>query len=500
MLDDRTPVLVGAAQFSRHLTVDQLDQATEPAEMSADVARAAAADAQVPGLLDHATGVWVVDAMGWYYRDPCAAVAGRLGIEPKHRLRAGVGGDTPSVLVNRAAAAILAGEHDLVLVCGAEAVRSRRLARKADVRLPWTSQPDDTPEPELLNAQKAHRDSIHPAEHAVQIALPVHYYPIFEHAVRARLGRGRAEHTRAIAELWSSFSEIGAANPHAWRPTAYTADQIATPGPDNRMVGDPYPKLMNADIGVDMAAAVIVCSVGVARAAGVPAEKWVFPLAGAASHDHWFVGERPDLGDSPAIRAGGRAALDAAGLGIDDFAHLDLYSCFPSAVEVGAHALGLPTEDPARPLTVTGGLTFGGGPGSNYVTHSLASMIDRLRADPGTNGLVTGNGWYLTKHAVTLLGTRPPERPFRALDTQGEVDALPRAEVLTDHQGSARVEAYTVMHGADGAPEYAVAAARTAGGQRVWARGSAPEVLSAFADDDPLGATVQVAGAELRLP
>src|SRR5207249_3543849 len=115
---------------------------------------------------------------------------------------------------------------------------------------------------------------------------------------------------------------------------AYTAAQIADPGPDNRMVGTPYTKLMNADIGVDMAAALIVCSVAAARAAGVPADRWVFPLAGAASHDHWFVGERADLGDSPAIRANGRAALSAAGLGIDDIAHLDLYSCFPSAVEV----------------------------------------------------------------------------------------------------------------------------------------------------------------------
>ncbi len=502
MLDDRTPVLVGAAQFSRHLTTDQLDRATEPAEMSADAARAAAADSGAPDLLDHATGVWVVDAMGWHYRDPCAAVADRLGIEPKHRLRAGVGGDTPSVLVNRAAAAILAGEHDLVLLCGAEAVRSRRLARKVGVRLPWSTQPDDTPEPELLNAEKAHRDPVHAAEHAVQLGLPVHYYPLLEHALRARLGRDRAEHTRVIAELWSRFSEVGAANPDAWRPTAYTAEQIATPGPDNRLVGDPYPKLMNADIGVDMAAAVVVCSVGVARAAGVPAEKWVFPLAGAASHDHWFVGERADLGDSPAIRANGRAALDAAGIGLDDVAHLDLYSCFPVAVEVGADALGLPLDDPARPLTVTGGLTFGGGPGSNYVTHSLATMVHRLRADPGAAGLVTGNGYYLTKHAVTLLGSRPPERPFRAVDTQAQVDAQPRVEVLADHHGSARVEAYTVMHGADGAPEYAIAAARTGGGQRVWARSSAPELLAAWtaADGtDPLGTTVRVAGPELHL-
>jgi acetyl-CoA C-acetyltransferase len=500
VLDDRTPVLVGAAQFTRHLTPERLDEATEPAQMCTDVALAAAADAGGRDLLARATGVWVVDAMSWHYRDPCSPVAQRLGLSPRHLLRAGIGGDTPSVMVNRASSAILAGEHDLVLITGAEGVRGKRVARKAGQRLPWTVQPDDTPEPELLNAAKAHRDSVHPTEHAVGLALPVQYYPIFENAIRARLGRTPAEHTAVIAGLWSRFSEVGAANPHAWRPKAYTAEEIGTAGPANRMVGSPYTKLMNADINVDMAAAVIVCSVAVARAAGVPEDRWVFPLAGAASTDHWFVGERADLGVSPAIAANGRAAFGAAGLGLDDVAHLDLYSCFPSAVEVAAEALGLPLDDPKRPLTVTGGLTFGGGPGSNYVTHSLASMIEVLRADPGSNGLVTGNGYYLTKHAVTLLGTRPPATPFRAVDTQDEVDALPKVTLVEGHRGEVTCETYTVLHGGDGAPEYAIAACRDAEGNRMWARGTAPELLEAFTSADPLGSTVRVDGSELALP
>jgi acetyl-CoA C-acetyltransferase len=265
------------------------------------------------------------------------------------------------------------------------------------------------------------------------------------------------------------------------------------------MVGTPYPKLMNADIGVDMAAAVVVCSVGVARAAGIPADRWVFPLAGAASHDHWFVGERVDLGVSPAIRANGVAALGAAGLGVDDIAHLDLYSCFPSAVEVAAEALGLPLDDPARPLTVTGGLTFAGGPGNNYVTHSLAAMLGRLRADAGAAGLVTGNGYYLTKHALTVLGTRDPDRPFQYTNTQAEVDALPRVTVRTDYTGPARCETYTVLYGADGAPEYALMACRTPGGERVWTRGDEEGLLEYLVGDDPLGRTVEVAGSVLRL-
>jgi len=500
VLDERTPVLVGADQLARHLTPETVAEASEPAAMAAQVLRGAEVDSGGAGLLARATGLWVVDALGWRYRDPCTPIAERLGITPKHLMRSGVGGDSPTSLLNRAAEAIQAGEHEVVLICGAEAVRGRRLAKRHGVDLGWTSQPDTTPEPELLAPEKVGLDPVHPGEHAVGLGLPVQYYPVFENAVRARLGRGTAEHTQLIAELWSRFSQVGARNPHAWRPKAYTAEQIARPGPDNRMVGSPYPKLMNADIGVDMAAGLVVCSVAAARAAGVPSDRWVFPLAGAASHDHWFVGERADLGESPSIRANGRAALTAAGLGVDDIAHLDLYSCFPSAVEVAAEALGLPIDDPARELTVTGGLTFAGGPGNNYVTHALATMLGRLRADPGANGLVTGNGYYLTKHSLTVLGTTAPRHGFQRESPQAEVDGLPRVSVCTDHRGPARCETYTVMHGADGTPDYALMACRTSDGQRVWARGDDPGLLDALVAGDPLGQTFQVAGSELRAP
>src|SRR5207244_6690330 len=110
-------------------------------------------------------------------------------------------------------------------------------------------------------------------------------------------------------------------------------------------------------------------------------------------HDHWWVSERADLHSSPAIRAAGRAVFGLAGVGIDDVAHVDLYSCFPSAVQIGAAELGLGLAETDRPLTVTGGLSFAGGPGNNYSTHAIAPMADVLRADPGPHGLVTGLGW-----------------------------------------------------------------------------------------------------------
>ena len=172
--------------------------------------------------------------------------------------------------------------------------------------------------------------------------------------------------------MWARFSEVAAVNPYAWSPRTRTAEELRTIGPANRMVAFPYPKLFNANDRVDQGAALILCSVEAARSAGVPEDRWVFPLSGADASDHWFLSHRHDLHSSPAIRLAGAGALRLAGVGVDDIAHLDLYSCFPCAVQIAAHELGIAVDDPDRPLTVTGGLGFAGGPGNNYVSHAIA--------------------------------------------------------------------------------------------------------------------------------
>ena len=129
-------------------------------------------------------------------------------------------------------------------------------------------------------------------------------------------------------------------------------------------------------------------------------------------------------GHRPSGSPGGRA-LELAGVGVDDIDLVDVYSCFPSAVQVAAAELGLPLDDPDRPLTVTGGLTFAGGPWNNYVTHSIATMAERLAANPGQRGLITANGGFLTKHSFGVYGSEPPEHEFRWEDVQAAVDAEP---------------------------------------------------------------------------
>jgi acetyl-CoA C-acetyltransferase len=330
-------------------------------------------------------------------------------------------------------------------------------------------------------------DLMGPAEVARGVFLPVQHYPMFDVALRAHDGLTIDEHRRRLGELWSGFSRVAATNPDAWIQREYTAEQIVEPSVDNRMVGFPYTKLMNSNNNVEQGAGLIMCSVERATALGVPRDRWVFLHSGAGAHDHWWVSNRDDLHSSPAIRAAGRRALALAGVGPDDLAHIDLYSCFPSAVQVAARELGLGLD---RQLTVTGGMSFAGGPWNNYVMHSIATMAGLLRSDPGSRGLVTGNGGYLTKHAFGVYSTEPPAEGYRHADCQAEVDALPRREAVESFEGTVEVETYTVMHGRDGGPEQAVAALRTPDGRRTWGRSDDATLMDALVAEEWVGRSV----------
>jgi acetyl-CoA C-acetyltransferase len=374
---------------------------------------------------------------------------------------------------------------------------TRFRARKVKVWLDWEPQPDGTPSQLLGDDRPGSSD----AEMARSVVLPIQVYPVFENALRAAAGEAIEEHQQKIASLWSRFSQVAAANPHAWSRQARTATEIATVTADNRWIGFPYTKAMNANLDTDQSAAVIACSVEAARAAGVPEDKWVFPWSGADAHDHWFVSERADLLSSPAIGAAGRAALGLAGVDIDDVAHVDLYSCFPSAVQIGAAELGLGLDEPDRPLTVTGGLSFAGGPGNDYSMHAIAAMVAALRADPGSTGLVTALGWYITKHAVGVYSTEPPSDGFRHARPQEEVDALPRREPVADHDGPVTIDSYTVMHERDGSPAIGLVACLLPDGRRTWANTNEPGLLKAMTLEEFVGRPARLhTGGHLEVP
>ncbi|MEX2627033.1 MAG: acetyl-CoA acetyltransferase [Ilumatobacteraceae bacterium] len=484
-LDPRTPVIVGAGQFLHR--ADGLDDALEPAALMTEAIDAASRDAGLDGVPE-LDSLRVVGLLSWRYGNPAWAVAERLDQRPRQLAMSTMGGNSPQTLLNRTCLDIESGDLGLAVLTGGEAWRTRMRAKRSDTTLDWPKAPADA-EPDVIGHDL---DMNLQAEIDRGIYMPVQVYPMFETAVRASLGTAPDEHIGRVSEMWARFSATAADNPHAWIREPLSAEEIRTPGPRNRMIGYPYTKVMNSNNDVDMAAALMVCSVEVARRLGVPEDRWVFPRSGTDCHEHPHVSHRDTFAATPAIERGGRLALELAGATIDDVALVDLYSCFPSAVQLGARSLGLDPFDPDRPLTLTGGLSFAGGPWNNYVMHAIATMVDRLRERPGETGLVWANGGYCTKHSFGVYGTEPPADGFRHADPQAEIDALPRRELAgpAAAAGPATIEAYTVMHGRDGEPERAIAACLLADGRRAWGTSDDPDVRTALLTGEWVGTAV----------
>ncbi|MFN8053071.1 MAG: acetyl-CoA acetyltransferase [Acidimicrobiales bacterium] len=491
-LDPNTPVIVGVGQ---HLNRDE-SSLLDPLALAVIAARAAAEDcasSSADSVLAGLDAVGVVPIVSWRYGDPGPQIAAALGATPSLTLYPSMGGNTPQMLMNRVCERIAAGQLSSALVCGAEAYRTRMRARKSDAPLPWERQ-DLELQPGWTDGSAF--DMAHQAELALGVMMPTQTYPMFENALRHEAGRSADEHSAYIAGIWSRYSEVAAANPNAWDRTFYSPDEIATVTASNRIVGFPYTKHMVSNPDVDMASAVIVCSVARATELGVPRDRWVFPHSGADGKDR-YLSTRASFTGSPAIRHAGRAALDLAGVAIDDVAHLDVYSCFPSAVEIGCAELGISTD---RQLTVYGGLCFAGGPWNNPVGHAIAAMVDVLRSDPGSRGLVTANGGNVQKHSFGVYSTEPPASGFRTANPQAEIDAVPPVDVAEGYEGPATIEAWTVMHDRDGSRGRAHATVRTPEGARAWAATNDADVAEALEAADPTGWAVTIGpDADLRL-
>lgn len=483
-MDPRTPVIIGAGQFN-HYAAD-IDDGREPVDLMSEAIRRAEASSGAAGVASRVQSISVVPLISWRYRDAAALVAERIGASPAETVTAAMGGHTPIMLLNRAAKAIAAGELDSAIVVGGESWRTRNRARKANAELAWTKQDDAVRPSVALGGDELVMS--HQAELALGLVMPTQMYPLFENALAHEAGRTPEEQRNWLATWWVHFAEAAERNPHAWKAEHLTIDDIVQVDESNRMVGFPYNKRMVSNPDVDMAAGVILCSAETAKAWGVPTDRWIFVHSGTDGVDR-LPSVRRDFHSSASMRVAGNAALSLAGLNADTVGHIDVYSCFPSAVEIAVNELGLSYD---RPLTVYGGLCFAGGPWNNPVSHALAAMVDTLRADSHATGLVTANGGIIGKHGFAVLGTEPPSAGFAWAHPQDEIDAEPAVEVLEEYAGPAAIETWTVMHGRDGQPERAHAATRTPDGQRVWATTDDPDTMSGFGTGDWVGASVRI--------
>ena len=488
MSDKNIPVLIGAGQIT-----DKRDpgEAATPVELMAEVARLAADDAG-PGasLLNCVDAIVAVGitvdspeannpAKGMYTNIP-KTVSNLLGIDPAIQLYSATGGNTPQMLVNKFSEKIAQNEVSTVLLTGAEALNTMIGRLKKGLPLDdWSDDPGGTPQ--IIGDQRPAA-----SEHEISFAMhtPSITYPLFENALRGKYELSLDEHRKKLGELYSRFNRVATQNPLAWFPTPRSADEIATPSELNRYVGFPYTKYLNSIIQVNQGAAVILTSVAKARELGVSEDKMVYLHGCADANDIWNVTERVDYHSSPAVRTMGKKAFAMAGKTVADMDYFDIYSCFPSAVQIACDELGIAHDDP-RGLTVTGGLPYFGGAGNNYVMHSIAHMMGVLRSNPGTFGLLNANGWFITKHALGIYSTTPVDKAWKReapADYQQPILEQPHPPFTEDPQGDACIETYTVLHGRQGV-ERGLIIGRLADGTRF--------VAQTPGDDETLGKLMQ---------
>jgi acetyl-CoA C-acetyltransferase len=491
-LDPRLPIIVGTGQ----LTIREAsDDPREPVELMAEALRLAEADAGVTGLLAAADSIRTVNQLSWRYANAPLEVARRIGALPSHMATSVMGGNLAGVMVARAAAEIQDGALDVVLICGGEATRAISHLKADGLRPDWTVQPDDTPPAETIGDERPLASAV---ESARGVVMPVHVYPLFETALRARLGLSVDEHRARLGALWSAFAAVAVDNPYAAIQSGFTPEQISDATPDNRMISSPYTKRLCSNNQVNQGSGLILTSVAAAERLGISRDRWVFLHAGAEAVDHWNVSNRADLCSSPALRLAGRDAFASAGITSSDVDHADLYSCFPAAVQIGAIELGFiePNAVPGRgwggigarlPLTVTGGMSFAGGPWNDYASHGIATMVGVLRADRGSIGVCTANGGYTTEHAVLVMSTNAPASGgYTHSEPQSEVDALPFVELDDDWIGVVTIEGATVVHDRNG-PTHALVAARTPAGNRTWGSSTDPAFMNTIENDEIVG-------------
>ena len=479
-LPDHTPVLVGIGTARQR--EEDFERALEPMDLMHAAVAVAGRDSGSAAALAGAQYI-AVPRGRWTYRNPAGEIARRVGATGVTTVLATVG-VLQQTLIGEACARIARGETHTALVAGADA-GYRLLRAQIAGATPSERVQDDDPSTFLAPKEELR----HPVERRAGMQMPAGLYAILESAWRARQGWSLDEHRDRLAALQARMAQIAAGNPHAWRRQAMQAEAIREASERNPMQAFPYTRAHCSTWNVDQAAALLFCSAARAQALGIARARWVFPLASTESNHMVAVSARANLADCPGARLAGRAALEAAALRADAVDLVDLYSCFPLAVQIYAQALGLP---PGRDLTLTGGMAFAGGPYNNYMLQSTCRAAELLRAGQGRTALVSGVSGVLTKQGFGLWSVDPARNGFVHADvSQATARVTPALDVLEQYSGSAVVAGYTVLHGRGQAPR-GVALITTVQGQRAMATTDAPALIARLQEEEWVGRAVQI--------
>jgi acetyl-CoA C-acetyltransferase len=433
--DVRTPVLVGAAAVVER--VEDPREAAEPLDLMEQALRGAEVDAGTTSLLRDMDSIWAPRGF-WAYSDPGRILAERLGTGPVRTAVAEVG-ILQSTILGRAARSIAEGEAEVVAIVGAEARdRANRFTRQGE-EVPLTEQAESTPDELLM----PHQEIMGQFEIDLGLITPVIQYAMIDNALRFHEGQSMEAHRAELGSLWGRFNEVAVGNEQAWNRRAMTPEEIVTASERNRMLAYPYTKSLVSQWNVNQGGAVILCSLEKARALGLDEDRFVYPLAVVDSEHMVTLSERRDLWRSPGFALAGERAFEHVGRGPSEIEYFECYSCFPAAVRTQQRELGIDLD---RTVTQTGGMTFGGGPLNNFVVQSWVKMVERMRADHGSHGVVTAVSGLLTKQGLAVFGPEPSHGFLHDRVTKQTEAAWVKKPVDREATGRGTIATYTVSH------------------------------------------------------
>ena len=483
---ERKVVVAGWGQITQPKELNQTAQ--DPMGLMTQASNRAAEMMVSKKVLTYLDGIMVVRTLSHHYTSPAEQLAQKLGAKPKFTHVSGIGGNSPQTLINIAAGMVARNELDSVLIAGAEAYVQRNNTEKRVESALFRGIPKDYPGDDIIGSSSL--ENQHGIEH------PMQGFPLFETALWAASGLDLQTYLIQIGKMWSKFSKTAANHPYAWSKTFRTPEEIITPGPTNRPVAFPYTKFMNSFVTVDQGAAIILMSEDTSKKYSQNNKQTVYFLGGGYAEDRQrFMIEKSDFTSCPPLKAAVEKALARSHMPLDNLDCFDLYSCFPCAVSIAKKMIGIADNDP-RPLTLTGGLGFFGGPGNNYSLHGVATLAEKISIGEKSNGLITALGWFMHKHAAGVYGSEPSKGEIKDYDIKDQINCLAGDEpvIIKDQvNGHGTIETYTVIYAGNHEPSYVVLYGRTRDNFRFIARTqNHPDIFRLFTSKNMVGQKVNI--------
>lgn len=407
--DRQAPVLIAVGEASgRSLGLEW----PSPVDLASGAVKAALKDScsddVAAKLMDSidcllATRLFYDSGVGHQYGSPDNlpdAIAQASGLNPAQLVYGDVGGQSPQKYVNELAVQLYEGKIKAAVICGAESVGTVKRAKKAGHELDW-NQPSDR---DFIDKRSDFAVlTMYEIRHGI-ISMPM-AYGLLENARRKRLDMDRDSYAADMAKLWSAFSGLASSREHAQFAKHWSAEELLNDGGGNYRLNDPYRRWMVAQDAVALGGAVIMTTAGHAADLGIAEDRMIYLHSGADSSVP-VISEQIDLSRSEAIEWAVTKALDLAEMQAGDIGPIDIYSCFPVAVSLAIEALNQP-ERSLSSYTLTGGLSFFGGPGNSYSTHAIVALVQALRKDGSKPGMISANGGVINKESVGIYAAQP---------------------------------------------------------------------------------------------